>query len=117
MKCKAVLFPVLLCLAATVPPLPPVPKRNHKSAAVSQGDAAARLIAKIAPPAAPHTNTFVWSYPPQINPSNFFWNIETAVSASGPWTVLITNASGAQDVTVTKSEGLRLFRLSRNLSP
>ena len=114
---KAIAALALVCIAATVPPLPPVPKRNHKSAAITQGMGAAKLIAKIIPPAVPRTNTFVWRYPPQINPSNFFWNIESSIGVKGPWTVIVTNASGAQDVTVNRTEALRLYRLSINLSP
>lgn len=102
----------LTCVAAALPPVPPA-KRVYRHAEVTQGMGAAKLIATVMPPA-PSTNTFAWQYPPGINPSNYFWNIESAASVKGPWSVVVTNASGAQDVTVNRNESLRLYRLSIN---
>ena len=108
----------LLCLAAALPPLPAVPKRNHphKSAAVHQGAGAAKLIARIVPSVST-TNTFTWLYPPGVNPSQFWWDLEQATSPNGPWSTLVTNASGAFDVHVNKSQALSIYRLRAKLTP
>lgn len=106
----------LLCLAAALPPLPAVPKRNHKSAAVHQGAGAAKLIAKIVPSVS-RTNTFTWLYPPGVNPSQFWWDIQQATSPDGPWSTLVTNASGAFDIHVNKSLPLSVYRLRAKVQP
>ena len=107
---------VLLCVAASLPLRPKVP---HKSAAVHQGAGAAALIAKLAVivPPAPTTNIIVWQYPPSIVASNLWWNIEQAPNPIGPWTVLVTNATGACEIIVNKAEPLRAYRLSGRLLP
>lgn len=104
---------------ATPPPLPPVPVRpatNHVSAAVQQGAGAAALLAgikakpAIAPVTTYRTNIIVWKYPPQWNPSNFWWNVLTATNIHGPWTVAVSNATGSVIVT-NNHEPLRMWRL------
>jgi hypothetical protein len=104
----------ILCIAASIPPLPKAP---HRSAAVTQGMGAAKLIAKVVAPSAPRTNSFAWKYPDGMNPAAFWWDIQTAPNAAGPWTVLITNASGVCEVSVNRNEALRLYRLSAKVSP
>ena len=113
---RALLLLLLLLCVAMTPPLPPVPKRNHKSAAVMRGDGAAKLIARIAPSVS-RTNTFTWLYPPGVNPSQFWWDIQQATSPNGPWSTLVTNASGAFDVHVNKSQALSIYRLRAKLTP
>jgi len=102
--------------AALTPPLPPVPKRNHVSAAVHQGAGAAKLIAKAIIPAPPTTNTFVWQYPPGIDPSSRWWNIE-ASSDLATWLVISSNASGPSEVRVKRTDPPGFFRLAGRLSP
>jgi hypothetical protein len=97
--------------SATPPPIP-VSKRPHKSAAVHQGAGSAKLIAKIVPAPTPRTNSIPWLYPPGIVASNYWWDIQQASMPTGPWSVLVTNASGAFDVHVNKYESLRIYRLS-----
>lgn len=103
----------LLCVAASIPSLPKV---RHKSAAVTQGMGAAKLISKVVLPTR-MTNSFAWKYPPGVDSAALWWNIEQADSAKGPWTVLVTNASGACEVTVNRSEPLHLYRLALKLEP
>lgn len=101
--------------AALTPPLPPVPKRNHVSAAVHQGQGAAKLIAKAVLPPAPTTNTIAWQYPPGIDPSARWWNVETSTDLT-TWSVLVSNATGEASINVSKSQPLQAFRLSGRLS-
>lgn len=108
---------MLLCVAAMLPPTMPKVKRLHRPIVeTTQGAGAAKLIAKVVLPM-PRTNVIVWQYPTWLNPSNYFWNIETSTSVAGPWTVLVTNASGAFEVTANKQEPLRIYRLAINSSP
>ncbi len=113
---KRLAFISVLCLGATLPPSPPISHRNHKSAAVHQGAGAAKLIAKIVPSVL-RTNTFTWLYPTGVNPSQFWWDIQQATSPDGPWSTLVTNASGAFDVHVNKSQALSIYRLRAKLTP
>jgi hypothetical protein len=111
---------VLVCLVAwaghgATPPSPPVPKRPHKSAAIHQGAGAAKLISKIVPSIS-RTNTFTWLYPPGLDPSQFWWNIESSTDLKN-WTVLVTNASGPYSVNVNKSTPLSIYRLRAKLTP
>lgn len=103
----------MLCVAATLPPLVKV---GHKSAALTQGMGAKALIAKVVLPAAPRTNVFEWRYPPGLNAQSYFWDIQTSTDLK-TWTTIITNASGACEVTVNRTEALRLYRLALKLSP
>ena len=96
------------------PPLPPAPKRPHKSAAVHQGDGAAKLLVKPMVAVGPTTNTITWRY--DVNPSNYWWNIESSTDLKN-WSVLISNASGVEAVNLKKSEALRAYRLSARVSP
>ena len=108
-------FAAMMTWGSTVPPLP---KRPHKSAVVTQGDGAAKLVAKavvIVPPS-PTTNTIAWQYPPDVVASNLWWNIE-ATTDLRTWTVLVTNATGASEITVNKATPLQAYRLSARLTP
>lgn len=102
----------LLCLAATIPP---IPKANHRSASIHQGAAAAKLLIKPSI-VTPRDTLIVWQYPPSINSSNYWWNIETSTDLKR-WSVLVSNASGDASVTVGKSKPLRVYRLSGRLNP
>ena len=113
---KCIILVSILCLGSALPALPPATKRNHKSAAVHQGAGAAKLIAKIVPSVS-RTNTFTWLYPPGVVAANYFWDIEQATSPNGPWSTLVTNASGAFDVHVNKSQALSIYRLRAKLTP
>ena len=94
---------------------PPLPKRPHKSAAVHQGAGAAALIKPMVV-TVPKTNVIVWQYPATINPSNYWWDIQTSTNLQ-TWSVLVTNASGEIVVTVKKTVPLQVYRLSAKLSP
>ena len=109
---------MVVCLGAALPPLPPKPKRPHKSAAVHQGAGAAALISKLSVivPPSPVTNTIVWQYPPGLVASNLWWNIEASTDLAH-WSVLVSNASGASEVSVNKGAPLQVYRLSGRLSP
>jgi hypothetical protein len=100
----------------TPPPIP-VFKHPHKSAAVHQGAGASKLIAKIVLVPTLRTNSIPWLYPPGVVASAFWWDIQQAAAPTGPWTVLVTNASGAFDVHVNKYESLRIYRLSAKVHP
>lgn len=113
---KRIILVSILCLGSALPPLPPAPKRNHPSAAVHQGAGAAKLIAKIVPSVS-RTNTFTWLYPTGVVAANYFWDLEQATSPNGPWSTLVTNASGAFDVHVNKSQALSIYRLRAKLTP
>lgn len=106
----------LACLAAMVPPKPKLP---HHSAAVHQGAGALSLISpKLRTVTAPSLSVFLtWQYPTNINRSNYWWNIEQSDSLRGPWSVLVSNASGTFTVTVDKTKPLRVYRLSGRLTP
>src|ERR1017187_9249692 len=100
----------LLCVAK-VPPLPTV-KRAHQSAAVHQGRAALDQIAKpklIVLPV-PMTNSFTWRYSPGTNPSNLWWSVEASRDLKS-WSVLISNASGATEVHVKRTDPPGFYRL------
>ncbi len=113
---KRIILVSILCLGSALPPLPPAPKRNHKSAEVERGAGAKSLIAKLVALPGPRTNTIAWLYPPGVNPSQFWWDIQQATSPDGPWSTLVTNASGAFDVHVNKSQALSIYRLRAKLT-
>jgi len=77
---------------------------------------AAKLIAKIVPSVS-ITNTFTWIYHPDLDPASMWWDIQQATSPNGPWITLVTNASGAFDVHVNKSQPLMIYRLRAKLTP
>lgn len=109
---KAIALIGLLCIAATIPPLP----KHYRSGEVPRGAGASKLIAKVTV-TQPWTNTFTWQYPASIDPASMWWNIEQATSVKGPWSVLISNATGAAEVTVDRKDALRVYRLSGRISP
>jgi hypothetical protein len=103
----------LSCLAASPPP---VPRLKHRHAqGVTQGAGALALIKRTAV-LQPRVVTIDWQYPPGLEPANFFWNVEGSTDLK-MWSVIITNASGVNTVTVNRNEPLRVFRLSGRLSP
>ena len=103
--------------AVNVPPIPPVPARPHKSAAIHQGAGAAALIVKpLIITLVSLTNSVVWQYPPSVNPSNLWWNIESSTDLYH-WEVAISNASGQSAINVKPTEPLRVFRLSGRTQP
>jgi hypothetical protein len=102
--------------AVNAPPPLPVAKKHYRSGEVARGAGAAKLIAKAAPLAPPHTNSITWLYPANLNPSNFWWNVEASTDLTN-WVVVITNASGTCEVTVNRNEALRIYRLSGRFSP
>lgn len=111
-----------LCLACVSATPPPIPRQHKATDTATKGAGAAALLtgikAKPAVTAGPtlRTNVFVWRYPSQIVPSNYWWNLLTATNALGPWTVAISNASGILTVT-NHGEALRLWRLQGRLTP
>ena len=115
-------FLALACIAAAVPPMPKIP-RHYRHAEITQGDGALDLIRPV--PAKPGfmaiplpiSHIFTWRYPASINPSNYFWNIEQATSPLGPWSVVVSNATGATNLFIQKNEPLRIYRLSGRLVP
>ena len=100
---------------AALPPIPII-KRPHKSAAVERGAGATKLISKIVPAPGPTTNTSVWIYPPSINPSNLWFNIEASSDLQN-WSVLISNASGPGEVRVKRTDPPGFYRLCGRPSP
>lgn len=102
----------LLAVAAVPTPL----LQRHKSAAVERGAGAAKLIAKTAPAPSPETNVSVWQYPPSINPSNLWFNIEASSDLKN-WSVVISNASGPGEIHVKRTDPPGFFRLAGRLSP
>lgn len=109
----AVIILALFCLALS---LPPAPKRPHRSAAIHQGAGALALLKQAPPPQPPVSRTIDWVYPPGINPSALWWNVESSTDLRH-WIVVITNASGNNSLTVNKAEPLRAFRLSGRSQP
>lgn len=103
----------LACLGAMLPPFIP---RPHKSSAVHQGAGALALISRYPALSSPTTNSFLWQYPPGINPSNFWWNIEVSTDLVH-WSVLVSNASGEYADTSVRTNSLRVYRISGRLEP
>lgn len=97
---------LLVCVAA-VPPVPKAPKKHVTP--LTQGAGAKQLIAKsVVIPPRWHTNTFVWRYPPSINPSNYWWDIQCSTDLVH-WVTVTTHATG--DYWVTNTGSRRVFRL------
>jgi hypothetical protein len=103
----------LLCIAA-MPPNPPK-SRHYKSGEVPRGAGSRALIAKVVIPVA-RTNAFLWKFPEGLHPESYFWNIE-ASSDLANWTVVISNASGATEVRVKRTDPPGFYRLCGRPSP
>jgi hypothetical protein len=116
LACLAGLLVTQGATSTQVPPMPPEKRKSIKAA--TQGSGALALIAKpkIAIAPLPTTNTFAWKYPSGINPSNYWWDVQASVDFQN-WSTVVTNASGASEVTVKKTDPLRVYRLSRKLTP
>lgn len=53
------------------------------------------------------TNAVAWSLPPCAD--SYWWNVETATKPQGPWTVVVSNATGWP--TVTADQPCSIYRL------
>lgn len=106
-----------LCLAATFPPLPKVRKRYIAPKSTSQGAGALALITKQAVVVTnpPREVVLPWLYPKSIDPSNYWWNIQTSKNLN-VWFTWVTNASGEQWATNNKVAPMMFFRLQGRLT-
>lgn len=79
------------------------------------GCAAPRAV-RVKPPPVPTTNTFVWRYPAGVNPYNYWWDISASRDLK-QWQTIVTNASGVQCWTNSRTDNLKAFRLQQKLLP
>ena len=83
------------------------PKENPPAEVIERMNDASEI-----PPApGPKTNVIAWKFPRGINPSNYWWNIQSAPGMSGPWVTVITNASGDNTVFVSRTNAMGFWRL------
>lgn len=118
MKHFAIILALFCISASQPPPMPPTPKsvKHWKHAiGVTQGAGALSLITPKSV-ALPAVYTFYWQYPAGLNPYDFWWNVESSTDLKN-WSVIITNASGESTVNASKSDPLRVYRLSGRLKP
>lgn len=100
--------------ASDLPPLPPDIKVNHTSATVERGAGAKLLISKtFAIPPKTYTNVFMCG--PLA--SNYWWVVETATNANGPWSTLRSNFNGRLVVTNSRSSGIWIYRAKGIIMP
>jgi hypothetical protein len=100
--------------AHDLPPEPPaivLPAPSSKAKAKSKS-----VTAIVPPPPSRQLGLVPFTFPTTINPSNYWWNLESSTNPASPtWQVAQSNVS--LTVTVTNSLSAQFFRLSGRLSP
>lgn len=105
---RALAILVLLCLGLSGPPLAPVPKRPHKSAAVHQGRGALDLIAKAPRAAVAPSVRLDWDY--TGDPTSIVFNVRCLkgplAAPAASWPIVATVTSNACVFPLDKAAGM-----------
>jgi hypothetical protein len=103
----------LLCLAMTLPPLPPKPKHRHRD--VPRGAQLLLTLNKVkakvvAPPL--RIVTSPWRYAPGY--TNYFWDLQSSRDLRN-WSTIATNCTGDLWATNNRANPMLFYRLKGRL--